>query len=430
MPEIGSFIGWIDFSEEDQKRARDYLRALDSGTIDELGFGIMRDAFSNVFFPATSTIMTHARFYIFVPVICRYVESEGLSGEKARRKTTQMEQHLRKLLAEGSHINIRQETVKRYPSSIYWNGLKELRIFRFDWSQKFYFDHIFDYHLSRKTIVDDDKMYHYEDRCYEHWDAELIRLYNGGGTVEISEKGSFDDDTGIDLTYGEARFLRSRFRELAGRKGPSLMSCLLTKEVPEVPEKFDYPWECSIQEDSEYIESLKNLVDHAEKFSMITKGATIIYYDMLVKKRISEDLPSPQNDLSEYFKMWWDMSRDKLFSWNLDKFIDQMHERGAVRWGDDTFLRQFLQLLLDMDGGEKFFYYEKTRMLVRERELKKRPHKSRLKYKKYLMQWELEQVKQHLENNSPYWLNYRADIASRFVKQIAAGIRREDWRDA
>jgi hypothetical protein len=30
-----SFIGWIDFTDEDQKRAQDYLRSLNEGTLDE-----------------------------------------------------------------------------------------------------------------------------------------------------------------------------------------------------------------------------------------------------------------------------------------------------------------------------------------------------------------------------------------------------------
>jgi hypothetical protein len=56
-----SFIGWIYFSGEDQKRAQDYLRVLSEGTLDELGFGIIRDAFADLFFPATSTIMEKTR---------------------------------------------------------------------------------------------------------------------------------------------------------------------------------------------------------------------------------------------------------------------------------------------------------------------------------------------------------------------------------
>lgn len=49
--DISSVLGWVDFTEEDQKRAQDYLRSLSEGTLDELGFGIIRDAFADLFFP-------------------------------------------------------------------------------------------------------------------------------------------------------------------------------------------------------------------------------------------------------------------------------------------------------------------------------------------------------------------------------------------
>ncbi len=62
-PELTSFVGWVDLSEEDQKSARDYLRSLSEGTLDELGFGVIRDSFADLFFPATSTIMTRARYF-------------------------------------------------------------------------------------------------------------------------------------------------------------------------------------------------------------------------------------------------------------------------------------------------------------------------------------------------------------------------------
>jgi len=69
MTQLPSYLGWIDFSDDDQKRAQDYLRSLSEGTLDELGFGIIRDAFGDLFFPATSTIMTRARYFILVPSI-------------------------------------------------------------------------------------------------------------------------------------------------------------------------------------------------------------------------------------------------------------------------------------------------------------------------------------------------------------------------
>ena len=44
-------LGWIDFSKEDRQKALDVIILLsEQGTVDELGIGIIRDAFANYFF--------------------------------------------------------------------------------------------------------------------------------------------------------------------------------------------------------------------------------------------------------------------------------------------------------------------------------------------------------------------------------------------
>ena len=63
-------LGWIDFSETDRKQALGILTQLDEqGAVDEIGIGRIRDAFANIFFPGTSTIMTRAKYY-FIAFWC------------------------------------------------------------------------------------------------------------------------------------------------------------------------------------------------------------------------------------------------------------------------------------------------------------------------------------------------------------------------
>ena len=51
-------LGWIDFSKEDRQKALDVMNLLsEQGAVDELGIGIVRDAFANYFFSGTSTIL-------------------------------------------------------------------------------------------------------------------------------------------------------------------------------------------------------------------------------------------------------------------------------------------------------------------------------------------------------------------------------------
>lgn len=48
----------------------------EQGAVDELGIGIVRDAFANYFFPGTSTIQTRAKYFLIVP----YILKEAVDG--------------------------------------------------------------------------------------------------------------------------------------------------------------------------------------------------------------------------------------------------------------------------------------------------------------------------------------------------------------
>ena len=70
-------LGWIDFSKEDRQKAMDVINLLsEQGAVDELGIGIVRDAFANYFFPGTSTIQTRAKYFLIVP----YILKEAVDG--------------------------------------------------------------------------------------------------------------------------------------------------------------------------------------------------------------------------------------------------------------------------------------------------------------------------------------------------------------
>ena len=78
-------LGWIDFSKEDRQKALDVINLLsEQGAVDELGIGIIRDAFANYFFPGTSTIQTRAKYFLIVPYMLREAV-DGRYGKDANR---------------------------------------------------------------------------------------------------------------------------------------------------------------------------------------------------------------------------------------------------------------------------------------------------------------------------------------------------------
>jgi len=85
-----STIAWIDFAEDDRRKMIAAVSAFrDRDTRDELGFGSIRDALSDLLFPGTSTIQTRARYFLFVPWIYQYLEQRrvpsGRIGDRLRQ---------------------------------------------------------------------------------------------------------------------------------------------------------------------------------------------------------------------------------------------------------------------------------------------------------------------------------------------------------
>lgn len=133
-------LGWIGFSKEDRQKALDVINLLsEQGAVDELGIGIVRDAFANYFFPGTSTIQTRAKYFLIVPYILRDAV-DGRYGKDVNRILRAIDTEEKecgiKLLesnpkAEGV-IGTRvlpKGWVARKPSDIYWNGIRTYGIF-------------------------------------------------------------------------------------------------------------------------------------------------------------------------------------------------------------------------------------------------------------------------------------------------------------
>lgn len=63
-----SRIGWIDFSREHRDRVFSVIDMLgESGTVDELGVGVVRDALADWLFPGVSTIQTRPKYFLLIP---------------------------------------------------------------------------------------------------------------------------------------------------------------------------------------------------------------------------------------------------------------------------------------------------------------------------------------------------------------------------
>ena len=139
-------LGWVDFSKADREKVLDVMNLLqERGAVDELGIGLIRDAFANYFFPGTSTVQTRAKYFFIVP----YILQEAVTGQYGN----QVPAILQKIDSEEKDCGVRlyqkclndgreplgtgiigarvlpKNWVARKPSNIYWNGIRTYHIF-------------------------------------------------------------------------------------------------------------------------------------------------------------------------------------------------------------------------------------------------------------------------------------------------------------
>jgi hypothetical protein len=63
-----SAFACLDYSERERRKMLNVVDLFrEHDTRDELGVGSVRDAFADMLFPGTSTIMTRARYFLLVP---------------------------------------------------------------------------------------------------------------------------------------------------------------------------------------------------------------------------------------------------------------------------------------------------------------------------------------------------------------------------
>ncbi|WP_344341648.1 DUF6361 family protein, partial [Streptomyces rhizosphaericus] len=120
----------------------------DPGSVDELGVGAIRDAYSNSFFPGTSVLHTRVRYLLFVPWLIQEASRRGKPMDQARKELREHEVRLIRSLIEGGMKSgvigsQAQDRLKTMPSQTYWPALQRLGIVRWDVS--------IDSHLRRAT---------------------------------------------------------------------------------------------------------------------------------------------------------------------------------------------------------------------------------------------------------------------------------------
>ena len=143
-------IGWIDFSKQDKSKALNVIQSLNEpGVLDELGFGIIRNAFANDFFPGTSTLHTRSKYLYLTANILYEFQKKCVDGKysaignvaafikKIKEDIDYEEKAVKNVLLKkgdlegviGSSSTDEKYWVERTPLIIYWSALRTFNFF-------------------------------------------------------------------------------------------------------------------------------------------------------------------------------------------------------------------------------------------------------------------------------------------------------------
>ena len=228
-------LGWIDFSKEERNKVLNVIHLLDEpGAVDELGLGIIRDAFSDIFFPGTSTVQTRAKYFLIVPYILQEAGS-GFYGSEINtilRRIDEEERKCRDILIKTSSDGVigslvPNSWVLRTPSNIYWNGIKRLGIFNSDLSVKEYIGQtLFERSIkqAKKYGNRDKEAEENEKDDLDAGDIASMHFWNLGDTYHSDWRNGLT----IDLLPNEAIYLRG---QIITHQRDSLLAYILKNNI-------------------------------------------------------------------------------------------------------------------------------------------------------------------------------------------------------
>ena len=396
-----STVGWLDLNDDASRKINETLRALDEpSTLDPLGLGSIRDAFSDLIAPGTSTIHTRLRYFLFIAWICQRIEKSDTTATQFASRLRNDEATLIKCLIDGNEKNGVQGytsgiKLKRMPSSAYWGGLRIWGIRKRDWSIADYGRNITRLRASKKA-----------DGADETINNSLTTIWND---MPKAPENFLEGGIEFKLTSEEAQFIIQQIRE----SNPKSLLAFLCKN-PRLASDTDFPWE--INQDS-LPDDLKKLLFDAQNVSELTLGPQLVY-NLLVARRAGTELGRDVDDDVAYqlerLKDWAETissRQDELVEWakQLNVLWVELGTNANIPKRASDFVTKMIHLALE--NPHKFAEDPDCQNLVRQREFDLKNNRSRFKNLEALKEWK-----------SPGFggqLSYRWRITASYLSDLA-----------
>jgi hypothetical protein len=410
-------VVWLSTSSAEIARAREVIRALrQEGVIDELGFLMLNGAFAERFYPGVTTIMTRARYLIFIPAIYQYIEQSRLGlNRDVDRLSRDLQFALRNALKKNETSFIGKEggrSLIRVPSSIYWNALQKLRIAQQAMSEAAYQRALAEGRFGPSVHKDDDGVAQKEEE--ESLWCPKLRLSHVMVDV-VDDQGrtrrTFPPATSFRLRKSEAMLLEERYSQLkiGGQENLVTRMVTLARQLGTSDlSALDYPWDVPGCE-KEVVEQL----DHAKRLSLFARGATLQYYAMLLEKKNDSD-----QRVNKAFEGWWEVARRELRDWDLPRFFQLLRSWQAGRGrSDEEFIAGWSARVTAAARAEDVLVDSESRRLIAHREDTVRRGKQRLRVKHQLESWKLPN-----SFGGHFFMDYRHKVGRQIAMDIAEGL--------
>jgi len=223
-----SALTWIDHDPTARDRALRILSLFkEKDSRDELGLGAIRDSFADALFPGTSTIQTRLRYMFFVPWVYTELEKKRSLPPAFAAKARQMEMALvDPLLANSDHAGVfgrvAGRSLKRLPSSVYWNGLGVWGIRQIACSQDEYHRHVDEVYRRRDTSRGRYEKDDFPESEAQIWHPRLPEPPNGfPNAIEDLSFGLEPDEASFilqsDISEVDPKLLIERLYEQQGQ---------------------------------------------------------------------------------------------------------------------------------------------------------------------------------------------------------------------
>ncbi len=380
-----SSISWVAFSEGERKRTLDILSAFsESGTLDELGIGRVRDAFSDLLFPGTSTIQTRARYFLIIPWIYRNLERQSPvsnAAMRARQYEIKLIDLFRQQMAagEGDTRGVIGGTagadLVQLPSQIYWQGLSRWGI-RSRIGQRAVYHRLLGARSFDSLAAGEELDPLSGDPTW--WDREIP-----------PEPDELWEAPTLALEAPEAVYLQ----EMVTIKQPGTLLAALADHGEKLPSS-SLPWHLPVEIRDNLLPEVTDHLRHAENFSMAMNGATILFNLMIAEQKTdgaeyidkyrahftewSSSVGSRAGKLSE----WFDTSEARDEFWSIARLGNPRLPGGREK----EFIETWIMGTIDDPGS--LIEDAGVRRLIAERELwLKGPNRAKLASASALEAW-------------------------------------------